>query len=272
MSRAKIKVNGVDGSDTDLPINTLVQLSNDDDGDESTYLWSVEDQPSGTADNLSATSLENPTITPKKEGPYRVQLITDEGLATEQVDSVILGVRYLKSQLLPPAVNEETERGARGWADPPGMDSYVGLLERLNADPAIFVAQNDQGGALDQGDVVYVSGVATLKVGLPGEEKIPKLKKALATSATTVAYSLAIIEGGVDGTTGTTNGELARVRMFGFINKQFAGSPTVGDLVYVSDTGAVALAAGSNSRKIGHVIESSGGLYRIWFDGAAPRS
>ena len=56
MTQALITVNAVAGSNTDLPINTLVQLNNTGNGGEITYAWSILDQPPGTADALSSTN------------------------------------------------------------------------------------------------------------------------------------------------------------------------------------------------------------------------
>ena len=47
MPQAAIEINAVEASDENLPIDTLVQLSNNDVGDETTYLWEIVSQPPG---------------------------------------------------------------------------------------------------------------------------------------------------------------------------------------------------------------------------------
>jgi hypothetical protein len=51
----------------------------------------------------------------------------------------------------------------------------------------------------------------------------------------------------------------------------FAGSPAVGDPVYVDDTGAVSLTAGTFSRVIGYAGVASGGFYRLFVNGIKAR-
>ena len=95
--QADIEFNGTAASDEDLPINTLVQLSNNDLGDETTYLWELVSQPVGAADALSATNIKAPTLTPRKEGTYLLQLTVDATFPTEVVDRKIFRIRQLKS-------------------------------------------------------------------------------------------------------------------------------------------------------------------------------
>ena len=65
MPSANISINGVDGSNADLPINVLVQLGNQNTGGEVTFNWTIVDQPPGLDDMLSSATLQNPTFTPK---------------------------------------------------------------------------------------------------------------------------------------------------------------------------------------------------------------
>src|SRR5262245_63840027 len=97
MTQALITINGSPGADIDLPIDTLVQLNNTGTGGELTYKWSIVSQPPGTLDALSATNIQNPTFTPKKEGSYLIQLIVNESLGTEKRDRTIAAVRHIKS-------------------------------------------------------------------------------------------------------------------------------------------------------------------------------
>ena len=57
MPQALIKINAVIGSDDDLPLDTLVQLDNENIGGEVTYLWEILDQPAGTPDVSSPCTI-----------------------------------------------------------------------------------------------------------------------------------------------------------------------------------------------------------------------
>src|SRR3989304_312459 len=117
MPQSLIKVNAVVGSATNLPINGPAQLDNQNGGGETTYTWSILDQPEGTIDSLSSTSIQNPTFTPKKEGSYLVRLIVNQGQPDEQRNAVVCSVRQLKTLRRIPAAGETIEADtARGWA------------------------------------------------------------------------------------------------------------------------------------------------------------
>ena len=150
MPRARIEINASVGSNTDLPINTSVLFSNDDAGDETSYLWSVLDQPVGATDALSNTTIENPTFTPKKEGTYLVRLTVDSGLSTESVDQVIVGIRDLKTRLRVPAAGETTEGDTTdGWSTTVNemlnttLDAITGAIKLVGQAGAAGLGPND---------------------------------------------------------------------------------------------------------------------------------
>ena len=117
MPAAQISINGVPGSNADLPINTLVQLNNVGIGGEVTYAWSILDQPIGAADALSNPAIVNPTITLKKEGSYLIRLVVNAGLASEKIDTRVAAVKHLKTRLRVPAAGEKLEVDVvDGWA------------------------------------------------------------------------------------------------------------------------------------------------------------
>ncbi len=261
MPQAVIEINGVAGSDADLPIGTLVQLSNADIGGEITYLWEIVDQPEGTADALSSSAIENPTFTPNKEGSYMLRLTVNASLSTEHVDQAIAAVLSIKTSERIPAATETTEvDAAAGW-----KASVNALLTRLNntlADANIIVCKLPGASVPALGDIVTIGKTdAVLKTGLPGEEVIPACAKCLASSAVSIIGPLGSVIGAPDGGALVANG-YACVRMFGISEVAEAGAPTAGDLVYVSDLAQPALVAGSNSRIIGSVTYSSAGVWR----------
>lgn len=265
MPVANISVNAVDGSNDDLPISTLVQLANQDVGGELAYLWAILDQPAGSADALSNTTIANPTFTPKKEGTYLVKLVVNQSLGTESTDVVVVAVRFLKSRERAPAAGETTQAHlTRGWAA--ALDLQLSRSDaKYNLEAGVVVGQ--AGATLAKGDVVRCTGVATIKSGLPGAEDVPIFNKALATAAGNVDELLGVVEGTPAGASSTTVGNLIRVRHFGLYSATVAGAPASGDPVFVSDLGALALAAGTSTRKVGAAVAPAGGSYRVYFFG-----
>ena len=266
MTQARIEINGTPGSNDALPINALVQLSNDDNLGELTYLWSILDQPPGPVDSLSATNIENPTFTPKKEGSYLLQLIVNFGLPDEKIDKAIVGIRQLKTLERIPAAGETVEVDlADGWAS--AMNSLLRRIDALLSDPGSLVGENTSGGVLTHGDVVRVTSGAVIKAGLPGQETVPGFTKALASSLDNMDELLCVVEGDVAGNLSVSAGELAKVRYIGRIATVPLGSGAIGDPVYVSNTATLSVSPGSYRRQVGSIMSVSGGNRDVWFDG-----
>lgn len=259
MPQAIIEINGTAASDEDLPINTLVQLSNDDVGDESTYLWEIIDQPPGAADALSSTSIENPTITPQKEHTYLIQLTVDDGLPTEVVDRKLFRVRELKTDAALISIQETTEGVDSAW----GIDQNENLQrlnDRIFGGTVIACLAN---GALNAGDTVTPTGVATIKSGLPGEERLPDVSPIDGTDAAIASKIIGVVVSTPDGTAAVLNNTVCLVRFSGVFDvATFTGTPSAGDPVYVSDAGAPALAPGTYTRTIGTVADATAGAWK----------
>jgi hypothetical protein len=270
MPQALIKINGVDGSNDDLPIGVLVNLSNHDTGGEVTYAWTLLKQPPGAADALSATNIKSPTFTPRKEGTYRLQLIVNAGMgALEKTSLAIVGIRDVKTGERVPGPDETTETGADGWSEPAMNTLLRGELARA-ADPMVIVGVNGSGGGFAAGTVARVSGVSTLKAGLPGEEVVPSFVKALATTIAGVTGALHVVVAPVRGALPVANGALGRFRRFGLVQGiATGGAPALGDPVYVSDTGTLDIAAGTVPKEVGNVVRFGGGTFDCLFHGGA---
>lgn len=266
MPAANIKVNGVLGSDTDVPINTVVQLDNLNIGGETTYTWSILDQPPLTPDGLSAVNIQNPTFTPKKEGTYYIRLVVNQGLPSEQQDRVVVAVLQLKTLERIPAAGETAEADSSlGWAG--ANNSYLRRIDTLLGDPGQHVGVNASGGVLTRGDVLRASTTSTIKAGLPGQELLPGFSKALATTLGEVDEPLVVCEGHVDGSASVANGALMKVRFLGrYASNVGGGVAVVGDAVYVTDTGTLSLVAGTVRRKVGSAM-TAGATYDVWFAG-----
>lgn len=247
MTQALITVNAVAGSNTDLPIDTAVQLNNTGNGGETTYAWSLLDQPPGTADALSSTTIQNPVFTPKKEGTYLVQLVVNAGLSDEQTQRVVCAVRQLKTRTRIPAAGETSEANTtRGHAA--DVNTLLQYVDTLRADPGIVVAQLGYGAVASE--IVYFEGTATLKSGLPGQEYVPiVLRAALATPTDVATCELGCVLGAVDGGA-LTSGKLVYVRTFGLLKSVAVPSAALGS-VYLAAAGAFTMSAG---RRVGRVI------------------
>lgn len=265
MPQARILVNASPGSDDDVPINVLVQLDNQSLGDETTYTWAILDQPPGTTDALTSTTIKNPAFTPKKEGSYLVKLIVDLGLPTEQSDSVIVAVRQMKTLERIPASGETVQDDtADGWAT--SMNSLLRRIDNLLSDPGIIVGVAGMGGLI-RGNVLRVTGGAIIKAGLPGQETVPSFVLCQASSLGSVDELLCVLESGVDGSTSPASGALIKVRYIGRIASISMGAGAVGDPVFVSNAGFIEATPGSYRRQIGSIMSVSGPNRDIWFDG-----
>lgn len=266
MPQALIEINAIAGSNDDLPINTLVQLSNADIGGEITYLWEILDQPEGTADVLSNPAIENPTFTPKKEGSYLLRVTVNDSLASETSDLAIAAVRQLKTDERIPAAMETTEVSTSlGWK--PATNRLLQLVDDVVRDANLIICVNPGASFPVVGDIVRLTQTALIKTGLPGEERLLLCETALATVAANVLGPLGVVVGTPTGAAPAADG-LVVVRRFGLVEPTEAGAPAIGDPVYVSDTAQPALVAGTNVRKIGKVVYSTAGIWQWIVDGS----
>lgn len=261
MPAANILVNAVAGSVFTVPINVQVQLSNQGIGGETTYNWSVVDQPEGTANNLSNALIQNPTFTPTKEGSYLIKLVVNLGLADEQTDTVVVRIAQVKTNLFIPAAGELLEADAlKGWAL--ATNRLFQKCDDVAADANVVSAIVIAGLEPTANSIVRLGTRAgTILAGLPGEKILPAAVATNATTETNARGILGICIGAVDGGAIAAN-KLVLVRLLGLVDGTFAGSPAIGDLVFLSNTGTPALTPGTVPRVIGRVAESSGGAYR----------
>lgn len=266
MAQALIKINAVIGSDDDLPLDTLVQLDNQNVGGEVTYLWEILDQPAGAPDVLSSATIQNPTFTPKKEGTYLLRLTVNAGLPSEDVDTAIAAVRQLKTRERVPAAGETLEDNpSRGWAE--DTNTFLRTLDSFIADPGTVVGVNKTGGTLARGTVVRATSRETIKAGLPGEEDLPGFTAAPATDAFNLDELLLIVEQGVDGSDPVSAGGLIIVRWLGRIAALPLGAGAVGDRVNVSDSADLSTTPGTNIRQVGSIMAVDGVNRDVWFSG-----
>ena len=264
MPTAAIEINGAAASNVALPLNTLVQLSNADAGGETVYLWVILDKPPGSLAALSDPNIENPTFTPDVEGTYLIKE-TVNGTLT---DIKVAAVKQLKSLERVPAAGETLEADASdGWAT--AVNSALRLLDTMRGDSGLLVVETAAGG-LNRGKVLRIASTATLKSGLPGEEKVPGAALCQASTAAHLNGLLAVCEGGVDGSATPAINTLVYARVHGRYATVSGAGASVGDPVYVDNAGDLSRVAGSNTREVGRVMSVSGATYEVWFSGFYP--
>lgn len=252
-TRAKIKVNGVDGSNDDVPINVLVTLANDGLGGETTFLWTIVDQPEGAADSLSSSSVASPTFTPKKEGSYLIRLTVNASLSDEATNQAIVAVRQLRTNQRVPAAQETLEDDSTaGWKL--AANRQLQLLDKLKGDSNLVVAWSHVGAVVDQ--CVKFAGTKTIKAGLPGEEII------VLTAAAGAGVPVGVIVGPCK-TGGAVSDNLVFVRGHGLHENARTGDPAVGDGVFVNSSTSLPSLTGST--EIGRVVAHDGAAHTYRF-------
>lgn len=260
MPAANIEINAVASTGTDVPINVLVQLSNADVGGETTYAWTILDQPLGGTDALSNPAIEAPTFTPTREGSYLVRLVVNAGTGTEAIAYAVISVLQMRTAERIPAAGETLERStARGWATAVGR--ILQLADRTATDSNVVLAAAGAGVAV--GSMVRIDATTrVLMSGLFGEVRVPEATLATATTAAAVSGQLGVVIATCDGA-GIAAGVAVKVRVLGLVENVEAGAAAVGDFVFVSDLGAPSLTAGTVPVIVGRVVYIDGfGQYR----------
>jgi hypothetical protein len=273
MAQASITINATTGSNppngTELVVGATVSLDNTNAGGELTYLWEFLDKPEGSLSAFSNSAIQNPTFVADSEGTYLIKLTVNRTLASEQVDTVIAGIKQVKSKIRVPAAGETQEEStARGWAE--DVNRGLQVLDANQANPARLVAYAN--GSLSRGKVVYIDAMQTIKSGLPGEEKVPRLALAQASSTVVREQPLFVVHSKVGGGTSVSSGDLCYVTLAGVVGPLALGAGAALDPVYVDDTAAISTTAGTNARRIGHIAYVSGSDYYVYVDGSQAHS
>jgi len=257
MPTAQIKINGTDARFATVTIGVAVNLSNHDTGGETTYSWSIVDQPEGTGDSLSSTSVRDVAFTPTKEGSYELQLTVNSLL----IQTAVVAVLDARTHERVPAATETVEAGSsQGWAL--AVKRILNRTLHASVDANLVVAVSP--GSIGAGTIVSLTGVSTINSGTQASFKAPGIVAALGTAAHSNALGV-LIDGVVPGSIGA--GALVLVRMFGLVPTSASGSPSVGATVFLSNTATPALTPGTVSRAIGYVVAASGGSYQWVVDG-----
>jgi len=270
MPIAKITINGATSSFAVVPIGSTVNLTNDGDGAETSFLWAVAtgSQPSGSYDGFDDPTSETPTFTPNKEGSYAGTLIVDADQTLTA--SFVVAVRHMKSWLRSPAAGEKTEEsGSYGWAR--ALQEIHDKLDDEVGDGGTVVGLAKT--ALTRGELVRPTGSLFIKSGSVGEERILEFGRVSGEATGSFQSTLFMVEGEVASGSNSDpiSGSLFTARYMGIFGPLTGTDPATGDEVFARDDGVISLALGSTDRKLGNVVSTDGSTYYIHFDGTADR-
>ena len=266
MATAQIQINSTPGSNTDLPLNTSVGLSNNDNTGVTTWQWTILSQPAGTPVVLATPTASTASFTPTKEGSYLIRLVVNSGQATEHTDQVVAAVLELETRSRIPAAGETIEVDSNnGWSNAAVSE----ILQRVTrfTDNGILVGK--AGAALTPLQVVHISDATEIGV-LPAQQRtVPSFEVAYATNMNHLYGTLGVYLGTVAGAASALTGDLVRVMSLGPISSvTLAAGGVDGEPVYVDDTGALSRTPGTNSRQIGTIAHAlGGGIYDLWISG-----
>lgn len=267
MTQARIQINSVTGSNppngTAILVGSTVSVTNVNNGGESTYLWEFLDRPEGSTTTFINPNIQSTTFVPDVEGTYLIRLSVNRTLADEQTDTQIVGCNTVRSGLRLPAAGETTQSStSRGWAL--AVNRILKKVDSLLSDPGVVVGYTSAG--CNRSDVVKIEGTDTLLSGLPDEVVVPRFVAASASDIDDVRLPLYVVEEDIDGNTSISPSTIIRCRRYGLFGP-VTGAPTLADPIYVDDSGAISLTAGTYQRQIGTVASVGGGSYYVAFDG-----
>jgi hypothetical protein len=116
MPQAQIRINAAVPPQT-IDKGTLVTVTNNNVGDETSYTYTLVSKPVGSAATLAGAG-DTRTFTADLEGTYLVKLVVDSGLPSEDIDTQGCAVLWTPSGVREPAPGESTEYdGTDGWSE-----------------------------------------------------------------------------------------------------------------------------------------------------------
>ncbi len=156
------------GPDQTVSVQSLVILngngSQDADGDELTYLWTLDSQPTGSTTALLNPTFAQPTFIPDLPGTYVGQLVVSDGIDPSLPDTVAITAQAIPPQSLPSLLINSPPDGTVVAFSPitvAGLVSDASATVTVNGVPAtvtsgVFVAD---GIVLQEGsNTITVSG------------------------------------------------------------------------------------------------------------------
>lgn len=260
MPTVAIRINGAAaGPNLDLPINTLVTLTNNDNTGVTTWNWSFITRPEGSAAAIASASSATSTFTPDVEGTYLIQLVVNQALVTQASGRTVAAVLFVKTRQRAPAGREATEADATlGWSL--ANNRVLKQVTDVAADPmqVVAVISGESGHAVwTKGDVAAANGTSLIKTGLPGQERLMRVDLVFSDPASEWEHRpLFVFERAVSGAGTAAPGQLAVFRHVGLIQdvSDAPNTPVVDDIVYLDDNGRLSTVAGGITRILGRVV------------------
>ena len=267
MPSADIRVNAL-VPPQNVPINTVANFSNASTGGETTFAWTLLDQPEGPPDALVPAG-PTATLNPQKEGSYLIQLVVNTGTNTEVRNIAKVDVLNFIDGRSYPAAGETTEQNlTRGWAEE--ANRLFGDLTSIRKDPGQVAGVIAVNGTAANQTVLFISGTVEIKSTLPGAERLPLFDIANGSSATEMAGSLFLLTKSVTNTASPSApvaNDVIWARADGMVYEANLGGGAIGDAVYVSNAGTLALTPGTVVRSVGQIVAVRGGVVDIQFEG-----
>ena len=267
MPSADIRVNAL-VPPQNVPINTVANFSNASTGGETTFAWTLLDQPEGPPDALVPAG-PTATLNPQKEGSYLIQLVVNTGTNTEVRNIAKVDVLNFIDGRSYPAAGETTEQNlTRGWAEE--ANRLFGDLTSIRKDPGQVAGVIAVNGTAANQTVLFISGTVEIKSTLPGAERLPLFDIANGSSATEMAGSLFLLTKSVTNTASPSApvaNDVIWALADGMVYEANLGGGAIGDAVYVSNAGTLALTPGTIVRSVGQIVAVRGGVVDIQFEG-----
>lgn len=252
-----IVVNGGSGDPTDISLGSTVTLESSIVA--TSYAWTVVSQPLGAAVLITNASSKSCSFVASLEGSYLIQLVTNFGNPSSQQKATCApAVRELETGERIPALGETTEN--TDWAQA-AVDKILRRVARMS-DVGSYVGRTTS--VLPANNVVRISGKTTIGAD---NRPVPTVVQALATDINNVSGLLGVVVSAANG--GATLSGLVRVLTTGLlVDVAKAGmTPSVGNPVFVSDTGTLSLSPGTVLRQVGSVVAVSSTTFDVALSG-----
>lgn len=280
MANAIIRVNGVAGSADEIALGSTVQLTNADTTNIVSQTWTIIDAPKDLFGNESAnapagtTVVQTPAFTsydfiPDVTGEWLILLQATDNLTNVYQDLQTVSVRELYNNCFIPAFSRTTQYFDRGWAE--GLnDSFKKFSRFIGSGARVSVVYNGvstlfAGTAVKVVDVVDARTISphSLTGSTLPEEFIYEVDLATAADGYGIdSRSIFILESGV-----SSADRFGVAVSNGFLRHAFDTSSfsSVGDPVYIDDSGQLSSTPGSETIVVGEVarVDASTGFVTI---------
>jgi len=276
MASAVIQINGIPGSQDNLPLGVSVSLTNADNSNLSSLQWKVLDSPKDLLGNASVQApigtVVNQTLsggfsaytfTPDVTGEYLLQLTTTDLLGTTRTDEQVMNIREVYNQDFIPAAGRKGTGllFSRGWAET--LNRSLKTFNRQNGIGARISVVYNGAGSLARGSCVKITGVVdgrnvSPNVTPPGvlpAEYMFQVDVATAADAGIASRSVFVLDTALN-----TSSRFGRAVSVGLLDNynitaNLAGA-VLGQLVYLSNAGGLTLTPGTTTVVVAEVVQT----------------